>query len=333
MNRRVLIAVAVAALLIGAGLIGWLRLQERQQATALTLYGNVDIREVNLAFRVPGKLTEMAFEEGDEVTAGERMARLDAAPYRDALAAAEARVQQAQANLDKFKAGNRPQDVERARAQVREAEAEYKTAQSDFVRQSGLLESGASSEKATDAARARRDAAAARLASAREALALAEAGYRSEDIAAAAAELAAAVAQRDQAKTQLEDTELTAPSGGIVLSRVREPGSVLTFGMPVYSLSLRNPVYVRAYVEEPDLGKIAPGMKVTVSTDSSSRAYRGQIGFISPRAEFTPKTVQTTDLRTELVYRLRISVQNADQGLRQGMPVTIHVPLGDAGSD
>ncbi len=94
---------------------------------------------------------------------------------------------------------------------------------------------------------------------------------------------------------------------------------------PVYTLSLRDPVYVRAYVSEPDLGRIAPGVAVRVHTDSSDKVYRGQIGFISPRAEFTPKTVETTDLRTDLVYRLRVVVADADEGLRQGMPVTVDV--------
>lgn len=99
---------------------------------------------------------------------------------------------------------------------------------------------------------------------------------------------------------------------------------------PTYSLSLDAPVYVRAYVSEPDLGRIAPGMQVRVRSDSSDKVYQGQIGFISPRAEFTPKTVETTDLRTDLVYRLRIVVTNADAALRQGMPVTIDVDAGQA---
>ena len=148
-----------------------------------------------------------------------------------------------------------------------------------------------------------------------------------EDIAAARADLAAATAQRAQAQTQLDDTELYAPSNGTLLARVREPGSMLSQGMPVFTLSLTNPVYVRAYAAEPNLGDVAPGTSVTVATDSSDRIYHGQIGFVSARAEFTPKTVQTTDLRTDLVYRLRIVVDDGDEALRQGMPVTVTVPL------
>jgi HlyD family secretion protein len=319
---------AIAVLLIsGAGLIYWSQYRSSDNGDALMLYGNVDIREVELAFRVPGRLQEMFFDEGDSVDTGASVARIDAQPYRDAFAVAEARVAQARANVDKLRSGSRPQEIARARAAVREAEAAFDSTERDFTRQSGLNESGAASDRTVEVALARRDEAAARLASAREALALAEEGFRAEDIAAAEADLAAAIAQRNQAQTQLDDTELHAPRTGTLIARVREPGSMLTQGMPVYSLSLRDPVYVRAYVAEPDLGRLAPGVAVEVTSDSSDRVYDGQIGFISPRAEFTPKTVQTTDLRTDLVYRLRIVVDDADEGLRQGMPVTIRVPL------
>lgn len=322
MKKRIVAAVVVLA--VTAGVVLWSQYDTGERGGALTLYGNVDIREVELAFRVPGRLEAMQFDEGDAVTSGAAVARLDAEPYEEALAVAEARVRQAEAQLAKLEAGSRPQEIQRARAAVREAEAAFANAERDFTRQSGLLESGASSERARDAARARRDEAAARLASAREALALAEEGFRAEDIAAAKADVAAAVAVRAQAETALDDTTLTAPADGVLIARIEEPGSMLGQGAPVFSLSLRDPIYVRAYVAEPDLGGVAPGTAVTVETDSGGR-YAGQIGFVSPRAEFTPKSVQTPELRTDLVYRLRIVVDDADAGLRQGMPVTIRV--------
>jgi HlyD family secretion protein len=300
---------------------------EEQQASSLTLYGNVDIREVELAFRVPGRLQTMRYDEGDTVAAGDLLAEIDADPYREALEVANARVAQANANLAKLEAGTRPQEVARARAAVTQAEVAFDNAKRDFERQSGLLETGASSEKARDAARARRDEAAAALDSAKEALGLAEEGFRVEDIAAAEADVAAATAQQAIATTQLDDTKLVAPSAGTLISRLREPGSMLGTGAPVYSLSLRDPIYVRAYVDEPHLGRLAPGARVTITTDSADKTYQGQIGFISPRAEFTPRSVETTELRTDLVYRLRIVVSDGDEGLRQGMPVTVHVPL------
>lgn len=329
-KRRMLIVAALAAV-AAIGIAIWLRSVSEEQPDTLTLYGNVDIREVELAFRVGGRLQSMHFDEGDAVGAGDLVAEIDAQPYREALAVADARVAQAQANLDKLEAGSRPQEVARARAAVSEARAAYENAQREFERQSGLLETGASSQKLRDAARTRRDETAAKLESAQEALALAEEGFRAEDIAAAGADLAAATAQRAISETQLADTRLAAPLGGVLIARIREPGSMLAPGMPVYSLSLRDPVYVRAYVDEPHLGRVAPGMRVTISTDSTDKVYEGQIGFISPRAEFTPRSVQTTELRTDLVYRLRIVVPGSDETLRQGMPVTVRVPLDRSG--
>ena len=328
-KKRILVIIVIAAL-AAVGYTIWKQVVEKENANTLTLYGNVDIREVELAFRVGGRLESMRYDEGDSVDAGEVVAELDAQPYREALTVAEARVAQASAQVDKFKAGTRPQDIARALAGVNQAQAAYTNAENDYKRVSGLLETGASSVKARDAAQARRDEAKAGLDSAREALALAQEGFRSEDIAAAEADLAAAKAQQAIAETNFEDTRLVAPSNGTLISRLREPGAMLGAGMPVYSLSLRDPVYIRAYVDEPHLGRLAPGAHVTVTTDSSDKVYDGTIGFISPRAEFTPRSVETTELRTDLVYRLRIIIDQADEGLRQGMPVTVHVPLEDA---
>jgi HlyD family secretion protein len=126
------------------------------------------------------------------------------------------------------------------------------------------------------------------------------------------------------AKTNLRETEIFCPSDGIILTRIREPGTVVKEADPIYTLSLLSPVWVRAYVSEPNLGKIYPNMPAEIYTDThGGKVYHGHIGFISPVAEFTPKTVETTQLRTDLVYRLRIIADNPDQGLRQGMPVTV----------
>lgn len=323
--------VLLGLLALGLAAVLWARSAEQHDGP-LHLYGNVDIREVQLAFRQPGRLAEMIFEEGDAVSAGTRMALLDPQPYQETLAAAEASVQVAEAELAKLRSGLRPQEITQAREALRQAQALAEDSEREYQRHSRLLPSGASSQRNVDAARTARDRAAAGLGAARAALSQATEGFRSEDIAAAQARLAAAQATRAQAATALADTELLAPSDGTVIARVREPGSMLGSQSTVYSLSLDRPVYVRAYVGEPELGRIAPGTRVRVSSDSSDKVYRGQIGFISPRAEFTPKTVETTALRTDLVYRLRIVIDAADSdaALRQGMPVSIEIEAPDS---
>lgn len=322
-TRWIVMVVAVVA--AGAA---WLWMQRTSSDDELLrLYGNVDIREVQLAFRQPGRVAQVLFDEGDAISAGTRMAMLDARPYQDALAAADAAVRVAQAELRKLQSGLRPQEIAQAQAALNHAQAVANEAERNFRRQDDLLASGASSQRTVDAARATRDQAVAGEKAAKAALSQAREGFRSEDIAAGQALVAAAEAARAQAATALADTDLIAPSAGTVIARVREPGSMVASLSTVYSLSLDAPVYVRAYISEPDLGRIAPGTLVHVRSDSSDKVYRGQIGFISPRAEFTPKTVETTDLRTDLVYRLRIVIDeaDADTALRQGMPVTIQV--------
>jgi HlyD family secretion protein len=323
---KVAVGAIVLAVTAGGGWY-WYNAAAHVAPTTLTLYGNVDIREVELGFRVPGRVTDVLVDEGDAVTKGQRLAVIDSEPYRQAVALAEARVQLAQANMAKFEKGSRPQEVQQAQARVEGAESAYRNAQREYDRQLDMIKTGSTSETARDAAQARRDETAAALAAQREALALANEGFRSEDVNASRAEFAAAVAQRSQAETQLADAVLFSPSDGVVLARIREAGSIVPMGAPVYSLSLRDPVYVRAYVGEPDLGKFAPGASVEVATDSSKRRYHGQVGYVAPRAEFTPKSVETTDMRTDLVYRLRIVVDDADDELRQGMPVTVSIPI------
>lgn len=324
--KKLRIAVLLSLVLGTAAYLLYTNWQASAVTDELRLYGNVDIREVQLGFRVAGRLQAMYFEEGDAVAAGDLLAILDDEPLREALAVAEARVLEAQVGLDRTKSGSRPQEIQAADARVAEAQAALDNANQELRRQKELTEKKLSSQRLLDAAVAARDQAAARLQANREDLALAVEGFRREDILAAEAGLAAALAIKEQAVTQYEDAQLYAPSAGVILTRAREPGSMVTVGAPVYTLSLTETVYVRAYVGEPNLGKVAPGSRVIIRTDSSERAYEGQVGFISPRAEFTPKTVETPALRTDLVYRLRIVVADTDSGLRQGMPVTVEFP-------
>ncbi|ALA19989.1 MULTISPECIES: secretion protein HlyD [unclassified Chelatococcus] len=327
-KAAILLALALAVAAAGwwfdlPGRFGW----REDRNEALTLYGNVDIRQARLGFRVGGRIAEALVDEGDRVAAGQLLARLDAGPAEDAVRAAEAQVASLEAVLEKLVAGPRPAEIEQARAAHVERQADLENAELAFERQNQLRPSGAASQANLDQATAARDMARARVESARAALRLLEDGTRPEDIAAARANLDAARASLAAARTGLADTELRAPSAGVILSRVEEPGAIVASGDVVYVLSLEAPVFVRAYVGEPDLGRIRPGMTVEVTNDTEpGRAHRGTVGFVSPVAEFTPKSVETPALRTDLVYRLRIVVDAPDGSLRQGMPVTVRVP-------
>ncbi len=322
MKKAIPILVLVL-ILAGAGIWYIRERLPRTDAGILQLHGNVDIREVNLGFRVSGRLQEVLRDEGDAVKAGEVLARLDEEPYRREVDESRAQVASLKARLSLVEAGNRPQEIEQARAQFHEREVSAANAERLYRRQEQLFQNKTVSIQERDDADASYREATARLNSARQQLNLLEAGFRVEDIAQAKAELARAEAALASAELRVTDTVLKAPADGVVYTRAQEPGAILQAGATVLTVSLQRPVWVRAYVEEPDLGKIHPGLKVEVHTDSNpAKTYTGQIGYISPRAEFTPKNVETRELRTSLVYRLRVVVDNPDEGLRQGMPVT-----------
>ncbi len=322
MNRK---RIALIAGVLAAGLIVWLVVRNgADKGQGLKLYGNVDIREVELSFRVPGRLAEVRVDEGDPVKAGDVLAVLDAQRYRDVLAKAVGDRDVAAANMAKFHAGSRLEEVAQARATVAQYEAQVENAVRVARRREELLKSGAISAQERDDAVASRDALLAQLQSARKGLQLQASGFRAEEVLGAEAALRSAEATVAAAMTDLADTEIISPSDGTVLSRVREPGAMASAGATVLVVSLNKPVWVRAYVPEPSLGKVHLGMAVKVHTDSRpGKPYSGTVGFISPVAEFTPKNVETEALRTDLVYRLRIVVDDPDQGIRQGMPVTI----------
>lgn len=335
MNRKALAIIAVA--LAAGGAIAWwsglLGVGSRESGPYLMLYGNVDIRQVQLGFRVSGRIAEALVDEGDRVKAGDRLASLDAQPYQDQIRIADAQAAAARATLQKLEAGPREAEIDQARAVHQERVADQQNAQLAYERSARLRPTGAVSEAALDTAKAARDMAVARTQSALEALRLLEQGTRPEDIAAARANLQASEASLASAQTALKDATLNAPADGVILSRVREPGAIVGPSDIVYVLSLATPVWVRAYIAEPNLGRIHTGMKVEVFADSApDKPYSGTIGFISPVAEFTPKSVETPELRTDLVYRLRVVVDQHRNGLRQGMPVTVRIPLGKDGA-
>jgi HlyD family secretion protein len=320
MNRKILVLVIALAVLVFAGSAYYLT---RSGDERLRLSGNVDIRTVNLSFRVAGRLKALHVDEGAKVHAGDLLGELDDQPNRIALNDARANLAALEARRALYHHGSRPEDVEQARANAEARRASLLNAEQILARQTQLIGTGAAARRALDDAQAQRDQAAAQLLAARQQYQELRKGFRKEEVAEADANAEHATAARNSAQLQLADTVLRSPSDGTILTRAVEPGTMLSAGSTVFTLSLDAPVWIRAYVGEPELGRVPPGTRVRVRSDSSSRDYDGIVGFVSANAEFTPKNVETGDLRTALVYRLRIIVQNPDASLRQGMPVTV----------
>lgn len=326
MNKRALIILGViAALLVAAGLTKGFGLLGGGKSNELTMYGNVDVRTVDLGFRVSGRIDRVLVDEGQHVKQGQLLATLDTQSIDARIGEASAQVEQARAQLTKAQNGNRPQDIAQARARVAAAAATAAAAEQDYKRRLALIGPGAISRALWEQTIADRNKAQAQLREAQQALSLSQAGTRPEDIAAAHAQLQAAVATRRSASTDLSDTRLLAPEDAVVDTRAKEPGAIVQPTETVLTLAIPRPLRVRAYAAEPDLPRIRPGLAVTVTADGTTRTYHGTISWIAPQAEFTPKSVETESLRTDLVYRLRITVSDPDDQLRQGQPVTVHV--------
>ena len=276
--KKISVIVAVVALVGG---VGYYFVDTDESANELTLYGNIEIRQVTVGFQVPGKIKLMHKEEGDSVTKGEVIAELDDSDYVSSL--------------------------EKASAVVKQSAAISKEATAKYDKNAPLCKQNILAQQDFDTLLRNKDK--------------------------AEAEYLAAVASEKLAQNQLKYTKIYAPDDGIITTRVQEPGAIVAAGQGIYTICKNKPMWVRAYINEPHLGNIKYGMKVKVSTDSVNpntnelREYKGTIGYISPVAEFTPKTVQSTEERANLVYRIRVYIDNIDEFLRQGMPTTIKIDL------
>lgn len=333
MNKKLILAAVVLAVLVLGGVLWW-RHAHRADDGDLVFNGNVDIRQISLAFDNSGRVLSVGAEEGDTVKAGTVLATLDTQALQFQADQAQAQIQvQAQALL-KARNGSRPEEITQARNHATAAQADAEQASADLARLEDVAArtSGRGvSAKDLDAARAKAKAAQATAQAQREALRLSELGPRQEDRDSAQAQLDAAQASLKLLQYQIAQGELRAPADAVVRSRLLEPGDMASAQKPVFALALTHPKWVRIYVGETDLGRVKPGMAARVTTDSHpDTAIAGKVGYIASVAEFTPKSVQTEALRTSLVYEVRVLVQDTDNALRLGQPATVTL-VTDAG--
>jgi len=322
--RIIILVVLVSAVILG---VRWfLQAEGNLSASELRVYGNIDIRKADLAFSEQERIAQVLVEEGDRVTAGQVLARLKSNRLEAQIREIQAQIAAQQEVVKRLEAGTRPQEIEQVRAEVAAAKATVRNSMLNFERISKTSGAGATSQQALDNARALLDVDQAQLKVKEKALNLALEGPRKEDIAAAKNTLEALKASLSLLKIRLADMTLISPAPGIIQNRILEPGEMASPTRPVVTLALTDPKWVRAYVPEPDLGRINLGMKAKILSDSfPDQSFEGWIGFISPVAEFTPKTVETEDLRTKLVYEVRVFVHDSKDLLRLGMPVTVIV--------
>jgi HlyD family secretion protein len=319
---------ALVGALVGAALLfGACSRNNGVHAGDLVLSGNIEVTDAQLGFKVAGRVAERLVSEGDRVKADQLVACLDDAEQKEQVALRRAELAGVEAALAELEAGSRPQEIAASDATLRSAEADRDRARLDFARQQELLGKEAISNREFESAQAQLKGAEARAVEAAERTKLVKEGPRAETIRQARARLDQARAALALAETQLENTRLLSPLSGVVLSHNIEPGEYVSPGTPVITVADIAHMWVRAYLNQTDLGRIRHGQKVTVRTDTfPDKSYEGTISFIASEAEFTPKTVQTPKERVKLVFRIKVDVANPKDELKSGMPADVIVP-------
>ena len=313
-------ACLAATLLLGA-------CSNRDGSGALVLSGNIEVTDAQLSFKVPGRVIERLVTEGDRVKSGQLVAQMDDTEQQEQLTLRRAELAEAEAAYAALQAGSRPQEIAAAEATLHSVEADRDRLRLDLVRQQELRGKDAIADRELEASQAQFKVAEARSAEAAERFKLVQAGPRIEEVAQGRARVDQARAAVALAKTQVENTRLFSPLTGVVLSKNIEPGEYVSPGTPVITVADIANAWVRAYVNETDLGRVRLGQKIAVHTDTfPGKTYEGMVGFIASEAEFTPKTVQTTKERVKLVFRIKIDLANPNDELKPGMPADATIP-------
>jgi HlyD family secretion protein len=291
----------------------------RQDASRIVASGHVEATDVRVSTKVAGRLESLKVAEGDRVSAGQEIGRIDVVDVELALQQARAERDLAQADLRLRLAGARKEDIAEQEARVQSSEVDLADAERDLQRMQSLLDNGSGTTKSRDDAKARKDMASAQLDAAREALARLRAGSRAEEKDAARARVAAAEARIAQLEQQLKDAVIVSPLPGVVTEKIADAGELLQSGSPLAEVTNLGDAWLNVYLPEADLGRIRIGQSAEVVTDGGQKRA-GKVSFVASQAEFTPKNVQTRDERVKLVYKVKISLENADGVFKPGMP-------------
>ncbi|MEV9600861.1 HlyD family efflux transporter periplasmic adaptor subunit [Aliarcobacter butzleri] len=296
----------------------------------LTFYGNIDTRTVNVGFRFLGKIENITKDEGEIVKKDEVLVKLDTASLEKSLEELNEKIFASKLELSKLQTGYRQEEILEAKAAMEEAIENLNKTKDTYNRQANLFKTKSTSEENFTISQLNYKQALATLDKAKALYELRKNGYRDEDIKIQESNLKSLEIQAEKLKIDLNDSVIKAPVDGVILTRFKEIGAITNAGESILEIAKTDEFWVRAYIDEKNLGNIKPGLKMSIQTDSRSENYEGVIGFISPVAEFTPKNIETQELRADLVYSFRVIVKNPDDKIRQGMPVTLRIVQNNA---
>ena len=318
--KRILFIIILAVIIAGL-LYTFFTRDKKEGNDFIKISGNIETTEVDVGFKIPGRIVSRFFEEGDWVDQGKVLAKLDDEDLRNRLEVAQATLMSAQARLSKLLAGSRPEEIREAEANLNQAKFDLENKEAQYERMKSLFEKRVVPKETLDNAEAAFKIAKASFQKATENYLLVKEGPRKEDIEDARAQVGQARASVKLNETQLSYTTLYSPISGVVLVKSGEMGEVVNPGTSIVTLADVKNIWLKAYIPETDLSRVKWGQEVIVTTDlHPKKEYRGKISFISSQAEFTPKQIQTEKERVTLVYRIKVDIPNPDRELKPGMP-------------
>jgi len=322
------VVLLVLLIVIGGTLFYVLRNKKPKDENVVRVSGNIEITDAAASFKIAGRVTERLVTEGDIVKAGQIIAKLDDVDLKQEVNLRRAELEAARASLKELHAGFRPEEIQETTATLARAKAEEERYKKDYERQQGLFQKEVISQRELEATRMSYETASAKVRETEQQVILRKKGFRTEQIEQGEAKLQQAQQALDIAETRLGYATIVSPFDGLVLSKSIEAGEYVSAGTPIVTIGQMNNVWLRAYIDETDLGRVHVGQSAKVKTDSyPNKTYPGQISFISSESEFTPKTVQTEKERVKLVYRIKIDISNPEMQLKPGMPADAEITL------
>jgi HlyD family secretion protein len=329
MKKKIIPVVLLIA--IAGGIYFYYHNQKPKDLNIIRVSGNIEVTDAALSFKIAGHVMERSISEGNIVKKQQLAAKLDDVDLKQEVDLRKAELDAAQANLRELEAGSLPEEIGQAQAALARIKSENDQARVEYERNQKLFEQEVVSQNDLDKAKLAFDTTRARLDEEAKSLKLVQKGPRIEKIDQARAQAEKAEKALELAETQLQYATLYSPMDGVVLSQNIEPGEFVSAGTPIVTVAKMDAVWLRAFVDETDLGRVHVGQPVRVKTDTyPDKVYEGKISFISAESEFTPKTVQTDKERVKLVYRIKIDVPNPNMDLKPGMPADGEIVLAGA---
>ena len=328
-NKKIILAAVVILAALFATYFFFLR-KSGEDPNKIFASGTIETTDADMSFMANGILMIRKVNEGDTVRRGDLIAELDKREAQARLRQSVAAVETARSKFGDLRSGYRSEEIGEAEAQAAQFRANWKNQKDEAERSQRLFDGGAISRQRLDRDVTAAEMAGSQLSAAQKKVELLRGGFREKSIAAAASQLKEAEASMEAVKVIVSNHELISPMDGVVSKVFAEPGEMVAMGKPILTLTSLSRPRVKVYIPEYRIGRVMLGQKAEIVVDSfPDKKFPATVTYISPEAEFTPKTVQTAEERVKLVFAIEVTAETTEGLLKPGMPADVTIELGD----